>query len=260
MTVTVAQFAALLIAGLLFLYLASYRLGWIAAAVISVAGLLDCFGVGRNGLGLAANLYIDDVANVVLLLVGLLSVLRYRRIPPPDVLPCFALLALVAVNLFRGAAVYGIRHAGNSARHLLTFVVPALAIMLLRPYLQLSAVRLAKWLIWAGCALCAVAILRWAGFLPQPFYEKDTFREVVRALPSDYAIVIGQAFIAILYLMIAGRHSPRWWAIASMLGAVTLLLQHRSVWVATAAGLAWLLFRTGRSGRRGLAVGFVGVV
>jgi hypothetical protein len=79
-----------------------------------------------------------------------------------------------------------------------------------------------------------------------PVQLEDDLREVARALPSDYAIVIGQAFIAVIYLQISGRTARWWWAIAGMLGTVTIFLQHRSVWVATALGLGWLAVRTAR--------------
>ena len=84
-----------------------------------------------------------------------------------------------------------------------------------------------------------------------PADASGTRRESPRrsaALPSDYAVVVGQAFIAALYIALVERGKKwLWWAGAGMFGVVTLaLFQHRSVWVATAAGATWLALRTGR--------------
>jgi hypothetical protein len=170
-------------------------------------------------------------------------------------------LALVAVTFSRGISIFGLKAAGNSARNLLIFAAPALAIMTLRPVVRLEARRLATLLVLAGSCLSSVALLRWAGALPMPVTLQADLREIVRAIPSDYAIVVGQAFIAAAFLLIVERRRGWWWwAGAGMLGVVTIFLQHRSVWVATAAGLAWLVFKTCRvSPTRLLALGAVAV-
>lgn len=247
MIILVVQSVSIVGAALTSFLLMWHRPGWIFAAAISVAALSECFQVGAGGIDLGVNLYIGDAAGAVLLLTGLIALLRYRKGVPRDAVPCAALLALVALNFARGIAAFGLKPAGNSARNLFMFAAPALAIMLLRPAVSLGTERVARWVGWAGCILGSIAVLRWTGVLQTPVELEDNLRQVTRALGADQAIVIGQALIAVVYLQISRRRASWWWAVAGMLGLATIVLQHRSVWVATAAGLGWLAIRTARS-------------
>jgi hypothetical protein len=249
--------SALLAAGLLLLSLAWHRPGWVIFVSLSVAALLDLFEIGVGGVDLGVNLYVDDAACVLAMGTGLLMLMKYHTKFPRDTMPCLALLVLIALSVGRGLGPFGLKAAGNSSRNLFMFVAPALAIMLLRPAFRLDAGRLARWLGWAGFCLSAVALLRWGGVLPIPVEQIDTLREVVRSLNADYAFIVGLAFIAAIWLPLVARRSAWWWVGAGMFGAITLALQHRSVWVATAAGLVWLGLRNLRrqSPLRWLAVG-----
>jgi hypothetical protein len=257
LSITAGEILFALAMTVVLLLLAWHQPVWVVFGVLLAASLLDCLQVGINGLDLGVNLYIDDVACAIMLGTGFLALLRCRKRVPRDAIACLLLIALIALTFTRGISSFGLKAAGNSARNLFAFTVPALVIMLLRPVLRLDAGRLARWIGWAGVCLCGVALLRWAGALPMPVELEDNLREVVRSLGSDYAIVIGQAFIAAIYLLIVDRRRGWWWwAAAGMFAVVTLALQHRSVWTATAAGAAWLAFRTGRlSPVRWLALG-----
>jgi hypothetical protein len=225
-------------------------------AAISIAGLLDCFDVATPAdaaaaasLGGGLNIYGDDVACIMLFLTGILLLIRHRKGMARDEMPGLLLMVLIALSVGRGIGSYSLKQAGNSARNLLTFLTPALTIMLLRPVLRLEAGRLSRLFGWAASCLCAIALLRWAGVLAIPTATVSEFdsHEVARVLAADYAIVVGQAFIAAIFLLVVERRTGWWWwAGAGLFGAITLALQHRSVWVATAAGLAWLGFRTAR--------------
>ena len=256
---SVVQNLALVALGLLCLTLIWRWPGWVAFVTISAAALLDCLQIGTSGVSLGVSLYIDDAAVVILLLAGFLVLLRDHRGLPSDAIPCALLLALVALSFGRGVGAFGLKAAGNSARSLFIFTASAAAVMVLRPVFRLDAGRLARWLGWAGYALSAIAILRWEGALPMPAELEETLRDVVRALPADYAFMIGLALIAVLYLQIADRSTALGWLAAAAFIVVTILLQHRSVWVATAAGVGWLSVRTARSSAlRWLAVAAVG--
>jgi hypothetical protein len=224
--------------------------GWVAFATVVLAALLDCLEIGVNGVPLAGvNIYVDDVAALVLLTAGLFGLVRYRRGLPGDAVPCVVLLALAVIDFARGIGPFGLKDAGNTSRDIFEYAAPAAAIMLLAPLFRLPPRRLARWIVWAGYALSAVAALRWAGRLPMPVALAETsgLREVIRALPSDYACVIGLALIAALQIQIAERPRFSGWVPVAVFTAVTVLLQHRSVWAATAAGVGWLFARTARS-------------
>lgn len=244
--VTVVQLSVLLAAGLLLLRVAWHWPGRVIFAVISVAALLDLLKIGSSGADVGVHFHIDDGASVILLGISFLLLIQYRKSFPRDVVPCLVLIALAALGFTRGVVPFGLREAGNGPRLLLIFTTPALAIMLLRPAFRLDSVRLACWLRWAGLCFGAVAVSRWAGLLPMPVELEEDLREVVRSLPADHAFVVGQAFIAAIYLELVERGSRWWWAGAGALGVLTLVLQHRSVWAATAAGVAWLAFRSFR--------------
>jgi len=166
---TIVEMSALLAAGLLLLTLAWYRPGWLIFFALSVAALLDLFQIGIGGVDFGVNLYIDDVACVLVMGTGLLMLMRYQTKFPRDAVPCLVLLVLIALSFGRGVGPFGLKVAGNGSRNLFCFVAPALAIMLLRPAFRLDAGRLARWLGWAGLCLSAVALLRWGGCYLYPW-------------------------------------------------------------------------------------------
>lgn len=246
MIANLVELSVLLAVGLLLINLAWHRPGWVIFAAISIAALLDLFEIGTGGLNIGFSLYINDALSIAVLGTGFLTLKRYHKKFPRDAVPCFALFALIALSFSRGISPFGLKAAGNSARDLFYFVTPAFAIMLLRPAFRLDAVRLARWIEWAGFFLSAVALLRWAGLLPMPVSLADDFREVVRSLNANEASIVCLAFISEIYLQFLERRSSWRWVGIGIFGAVIIALQHRSVWVATAAGLAWLAFRTVR--------------
>jgi hypothetical protein len=260
--IVVVQLLAVLAGGSLIFILAWHRPVWVIFAVLATDALLDLlFQASIDRVNLGVNFNIDDAAFIVLLGTSFLLLLQYRKNIPRDAAPCLTLIVLVVLSFVRGVSTWGLKAAGNDTRNCLYFATPALAIMLLRPAFRLDAVRLARWVGWFGLCIGAVALLRWARLLPTPIELDDPLREVVRTLPSDYALLVGQAFIAAIYLQLVERRNAWWLAGAGILGALTFALQHRSVWVATAAGLAWLAVRTVRlSPVRWLGVGATAVV
>jgi hypothetical protein len=220
----------------------------VVAVVITIA--LDLFLGAYYGMELGINVYADDIACLVLLSAGACVALRTRRFSRGRCWPVFTLLALVLINLARGASEFGLKPAGNSARSLTYLIVPFVAVILLRPALRISPHRLARWLTGLGCALTVAAVFRWAGALSIPEDVLVGNRAVIRVVPAEYALLIGQAVLAIVALQLI--RGVRWWTfgIAGMLIATTLALQHRSVWVATAIGLMWLAVGSFRSSQK----------
>jgi len=216
----------------------------VALIAVTTPTVLDCLQLGKDGIEVGGiNVYIDDIACLVLLVAGAVVVFRRGRLPERGTWAAITLFALAATNLARGSIEFGLKPAGNGARSLICLIVPSIALILLRPALRLCPQRLANWLAGFGCALVIVAVCRWSGVLPMPTVADD-FREVSRALPAEYAIVIGQSLLAIVYLQIS--RGVKWWGmcLAGILATTTLTLQHRSVWVSTFVGLTWLSVRT----------------
>ena len=214
----------------------------------SSAGLaiaLDCFDVGRQGFDLGVSIYSDDIACVILLCAGCISIMRWQKRPSRDWWFALGLFSLTIFNLVRGASEFGLKPAGNGIRGLVYLIIPPIALMLLRPAIRLDPIRLAKWLTLAGVAFAAIGLCRWAGILPSPEWtSQENLREIPRVLNAEYAMVLGQALLAVLGLQIA--RGFKWWGLvlAGSFGTELLFLQHRSVWVATTVGLIWLIIRT----------------
>ena len=242
--ITLAMFLSL---GLVFLTLVWARPWWIILAALTLASVLELFQVGVTGLQYLVNVYPIDAVCFVLVGTGVVAFARYRKRIPIDVFPSIFLILMMALNFARGINIYGLRPAGNGARDIVYFASPALAIMLVRPAMRVDVSRVAHWLAVAGLCLSGLALLRWTGLLATPevgFSYQYNMREVPRVLVSDYAFIIGAAFISAIYLRIVERRGKWWWAAVWVLGGVTLALQHRSVWASTIVGLIWFLFRT----------------
>lgn len=205
--------------------------------------------IESNGVHLGMfgiNLMPEDAAWIILLVTNLLLIQQYGKSFPSDAVPCLVLMALLAISFSRGLTIYTHQAAENGIRYQLVFATPALAIMLARPTFRLETIRLARWFSWAGLCLGIIALFRWAGVLPIPAELETSIRKIVRVLPADCALIVGQAFIAAIYLWLVERRNVKWWASAGVFGVLTFALQHRSVWVAIVGGLAWFTFRTSR--------------
>lgn len=218
--------------------------------MIAIVSLSDLFQIGTDGINLGVTIYLNDIADIVMLSAGALVLKRNRQRLPSDAMPCIALFGLSMLNFLRGIPTYGIKDAGNNIRENIHFVAPALAVMLIMPAIKLDSKCLARWIGWVGLVFGSVAILRWIGVLSIPGDESGDFREVERVLNANYAFVVAQAFLSALYLWLSERRNKWWGAVALPLAAITLALQHRSVWLAVAVGFVWLAFRTLRTSRK----------
>jgi hypothetical protein len=222
-----------------------------AITSIGLATALDCFDIGREGWNFGISIYADDIACAILLCAGALAIVRWRKLPPRNWWFVLALFGLVVLNMVRGAAEFGVKPAGKGVRGLTYLIVPPIAFMLLRPALRLDSARFAKWLSFAGSFFAVIALCRWASVLPAPEWAlQDNFREIPRVLPAEYAMVLGLAVLAVLYLQLARGFS--WWGttLAGAFAVELLFLQHRSVWIATVVGLIWLTIRTAGLSKR----------
>lgn len=222
--------------------------GRVTLAVIATVFLVDCLALGQGGITVGSlNLYPDDAADAALAVVAAAALLRNHSAVSGEAILCVVLLLMAFLNFGRGVSPFGTKAAGNSARDLFTFTIPAVAIGVQRRVTSVNPPRLARWLMYAGYIFCAIAVLRWAGVLPMPAVDGDNLREVPRVLPADFAFVVTAAFIGSVYLQIGFPSKIRGWIGTATFGGVILLLQHRSVWAATAAGLLWLGIRTAKS-------------
>ena len=96
--------------------------------------------------------------------------------------------------------------------------------------------------------------------MPEVQVTDSGLRDVVRAVPAEYAFMIGLGLIAVLYLQSVHRPTLWGWLGVAILGIGDSSLQHRSVWVATAAGALWGVRTVRSSGLRWFALATAGLV
>lgn len=230
---------------------ASALLMWkypVAVAVTSVAAAAFCevTDIGVDGLQFGIGIYPQDIACAVLLGACVVVCLRTRSLPHDSCTPAVILLGLSLLNFARGIATFGLKPAGNSLRGLVFLVLPAVAFSAMGAAVRITAGRLVNCLSLASLVLVAIAAGRWTGVLPMPEQLVGDVREVARVLPSDYAMIIGQALIGVIGIQLIRGFRANGLIIAGMFAAVVFALQHRSVWLATAAGLLWVVLRSPR--------------
>jgi hypothetical protein len=183
----------------------------------------------------------DDFLLMVLLTATIARALRIERLTPTQRL-FVALLLLVMWAVARGVGPFGVQGAVNEARRLLRFLVSALYFSTMEPRRDLLHRLGWLWLI-AALALAAIVVARWAGNvagLSEGFFEGS--EGPIRVVHSDQALFLAQgALIALPLFLDRTRKYARY--LAPALLACVVLLQHRTVWVATIAGTIYLLYR-----------------
>ena len=198
-----------------------------------------------------------DVMFIVLITAAVARLLRLERLTTPQrLMVLFGML--VAYAMYRGVGSYGLPAVINEGRKFLRFVAGVLYFSTLEPRRDLLDRIGGFWLV-AATALAGLALLRWvantAGLTGGLFGEGAD----LRVLPASAALIIAQgAMIALPMLIDRGRGHLRY--LTPVLLVVLVLLQHRTVWLVTIAGLVYLMFRERMFTARVLAALAVGGV
>jgi len=183
----------------------------------------------------------QDLLLIILLTATIARSLRIERLTVPQRL-LVALLLLVLWSVFRGVAIFDLQTAVNEARRPLRFVATALYFATLDPRREL--LHRLGW-IWLASSLVLVSFvtLRWIGNavgISDGFFRGS--EGPVRVIHSDGALMLAQgAIIAFPLYLDRSRRFIRYTAPALL--AFVVLLQHRTVWLATMAGIVYLLYR-----------------
>jgi hypothetical protein len=198
----------------------------------------------------------NDLLVVVLLGAAAARLLRARQLTLPQWLT-IAILVLVMWSIVRGAGPFGIPGSVNEARKYLQFGTALLYFSTVEVRRDLFD-RFGKLWLLAACALCAITIVRWIGNaagVRSGFFEGYAD---VRVIPAAMTLILAQAaFIAFPLLLRRDRSIIRF--LAPMFLVFVVLLQHRTVWIATAAGTGYLLWRERALAQRALNVLVVAV-
>jgi O-antigen ligase len=115
--------------------------------------------------------------------------------------------------------------------------------------------------------VCAVAVWRWILVAVDPGYRAQiqaidpTDLAFLRVVPATPMIVLALATIGVVYLALKQQLPARWRLAPAGFGLVILLMQHRSVWLASAVGcgvLVLLLMRRREHKVRRMLLRFAG--
>lgn len=204
----------------------------------------------------------NDLVVIILLTASVARLLRAKRLAPVNWL-LIAFLALVFWSIARGADPNGIPAAVAEGRKYLQFGSALLyfSTVEFRPDLFDRIGRL--WLVFAA-ALCSITVARWIGNAAGMTSGFFAGYSSVRVIPAAMTLIVSQAAI-IAFPLLLRRDRLLTRLITPTLLAFVLLLQHRTVWITTAAGIVYLLWRERALAKRALtvlavAVGIVGAL
>jgi hypothetical protein len=206
--------------------------------VVQESGVLD-LSMDVGGLNVGSR----DLLFVVLLSAAAARLLRLDRLTTSQRL-LVAFLVLVGWALLRGVPEHG-EAAVNQARKFLLFGAAALYFATVEPRRDILD-RIGRFWIAAALALSLIVLMRWAGNLAGlsgPFFAASyEGAGSLRVIPAGQTLVLSQA--AFMTLPMLGDRSRGYVRFtAPVLLALVLLLQHRTTWVITLAGLLYLLYR-----------------
>jgi len=251
--VAVVPFLLAIVLGLalaLFLLAAYYRFGF-GLAVLCIVFWLDAAGLSQPVLRLGVHVYVPDVPMVLLGFVALLRWLWRDDLPRRH--SAWVLLALV---FFAGLGFGLMRHgatAGVQARPDF-YAIAAATYAMSFPIGTRQVRQLVHSLTVLSVALLVLCVYRWIvtfGPVPDLLPPGGTYNVggPERVVGSSSAIVIAQTLLLGLFFGASrlGAESARW--LSPLLLAGTLVLQHRSVWLAAIVGvlLSLLLARAQRA-------------
>lgn len=194
----------------------------------------------------------QDILLVLLSTASIARLLRLERLNTPQRL-LIVIILLAAWSLTRGISIFGIQTAVNEARRPLRFLVTALYFSTVEPRRDLLN-RLGWIWLSATSALVIIVLARWAGGaagLSNYFFTGS--EGPVRVIHSDEALILAQsALIALPLFLDRTRNLTRY--ITPALLPLVVVLQHRTVWLATLAGTMYVLHRERAVAQRVLVV------
>ena len=189
------------------------------------------------------NVYPDDVAVAALLTAAIARALRARQLRAPSIL-MLLLVSLSLLSLVRGMTVYGLESPVSEARGTLAYLAAAGYFATVRPSDELVS-RVARWWLAAAGLLAALSVLRWAALASglQTIALLEPGTSGVRVLDARESLVVGQGALIALVTAAGAERARRMPLIAALLLGVTLLLEHRSVWVVVLVSALALFMR-----------------
>ena len=232
--------------------------------LLLAAFVLEMLLVESPSLELGEQIYVNDV--IVLVMAGMLLTaftFRHMAIRGAGTVIWLGLGLLMLLSFADGVRLYG-KTAGVDVRPNIYFWLAGLYCCVVT-FDEDDFRRMARWCIWTTYALIAIAAYRWIGYLAG-FVGLNEIAEVgagneFRALPSGAAFFIGAVGLVTFMAWMRGSGTPATGWHALVCAVMVVVLQHRSVWLASGIGYVFVLLQQSRHVPRRLLwlIGFFGV-
>lgn len=253
-----------LVAAMIWLFMQSTGRKTIPVALLLFGLCLELIFVKQPYLQLGLQIYPNDVISLFVLLSALAGCF-YRPIPVyrSAFLVWLALGGTIMLSFIVGLAEYG-RYAGTEVRPFFYIWVAGLYCCM-ADFDEADLRRMGRWCLWTSYAIVGIALYLWAavqaGWVSRTELFGDEGNAVLRPVGSHGVFFVATVAMVQTMAWLRGTGTARsGWHAAALL-AFVLILQHRSVWIATLAGLLLVMvFERRHLPRRfPLLLAFVGV-
>jgi len=204
-----------------------------------------------NGLNIGTigffNVYFSDILTISALYIFFLNLQSIRSKYSDLVNIMFVLEFLAAFSIVRGCFTFGVEQAINDSRSFLVFFAAASWALFCRTNLKLSSAKLRRLFITCSVLLLCIEVSNIATFglgsSSSSITNADGIFETGRPLVAIQALFLVLAIPVLLsHPGITSRQVRISKTVASLCLIGSVISQHRSVWLATVALLAFLLF------------------
>jgi O-Antigen ligase len=237
----------------------------VAAALVLGSVVVQAFFVDKVPaliLPGEVQVYVTDVVASLVVGAGVLRLLRQRRF---DRYQRWLLLlsVLLLVSFIRGVAAFGMQQSVNELRHYLFFAGVAIYFATFPPSAWLYD-RIGR--IWLAVSIPMMVLvgLRWlaafAGIDLGVPAEKFGADAAIRVIDGPFTFFLAHAFVLTIPALLRGEQERWIRRISVPLLLFVLLLNRRTVWLALVIGIAVLVLRDRRLGRRVLLLVTLGAL
>lgn len=151
---------------------------------------------------------------------------------------------LISVSLFLGISKYGIAPAGNAVRKAFYFWA-CVAYFSSYEYPRHKQAEIIRWLSAVGALVSIIVVYRWTldtlGLSGGKVWSSMSQNIPYRVIGATHALFFANLLIIGIHRKIKGYAERYWRFLLPLLMIEILLLQHRSVWMATLVGLTLLI-------------------
>lgn len=189
-------------------------------------------------------IYPNDLISVFVLLAAIVG-FAYRPLPINDspFLLWLAFGACITASFLLGLNEFG-RYAGTEVRPFF-YMFAAGLYCTAAAFTEEELARMGRWCVWTSYVLMAIALYFWVavevGFVNRQAYFEEAENTVFRPVGAHAVLFVASVGLVQTMLWLRGTGTRLAGLHAALFIAFTVILQHRSVWVAAAIGLVMVL-------------------